>query len=79
MDGYRYYAVYKVGSIDLNYEFGEESRYIGVRNLAKDDVLRCMGRYCDYIQDEEEYRKLYQEVEEWDDNTALLCRKGERK
>ncbi len=75
-DGYRYFAVHKVGSINLNYEFDNEVRHINIRNVTKDDVFRCLEDYQDHIEDEEEYRKLYQEIENQDENTRFVISYG---
>lgn len=76
VDGYRYYVVYKVGSINLNYEFSSSERNSDIFNCTKEDILRCLERYHDYIQDEEEYQKLYQVVENKDESSIFVISRG---
>ncbi|MDE6529713.1 MAG: hypothetical protein K2K96_02935 [Lachnospiraceae bacterium] len=74
--GYRYYAVYEVGSISLNYEFDSTERWHDIRNVARNSVLQYLERYYEDIQDEEEYQKLYQAVENKDERTLFVISHG---
>lgn len=76
IEGHRYFTVHKVGSLDLNFDFSGQIWYTGLSNLTKDEVLRCMERYYDYIQDEEDYRQLYQKVEGRDESTIFVMSFG---
>lgn len=74
--GYRYYEVYEVGSIGLNYEFDNTERWHDIRNVARDSVLQYLERYYEDIQDEEEYQKLYQTVENQDERALFVISRG---
>lgn len=76
IEGYRYYAVNEVGSIQLDYEFDSMEHYNDIRNISRDSVLRYLERYHEYIQDEEEYQKLYQIVENKNERTLFVISRG---
>lgn len=75
INGYRYYMVHKAGSINLNYEFDGAKHWYNI-NIPRDSVLQFLERYHDYIQDEEEYQKLYQVVENKDESTIFVISCG---
>ncbi len=76
IDGYRYYAVHKVGSINLNYEFSSLAQCNDTRNVSRDTVLSILEQYHADIQDEEEYQKLYQAVENKDAGAFFVISHG---
>lgn len=76
LSGYRYYMVHKVGSINLNYEFDSTERWNDIRNISRDSVLLVLEYYHDYIQEEEEYQKLYQAVENQPERTLFVISRG---
>ena len=76
LEGYQYYAVHEVGSISLNYEFNSAERWNDIRNISRDSVLQFLERYHENIQDEEEYQKLYQAVENQSERALFVISRG---
>lgn len=75
--GYQYFAVHKVGSINLAYEHDRgDDNIISLANLTKEDVLRQLEGFYNNIQDAEEYQKLYQAVEDQDESALFVISRG---